>query len=117
MRTLLAVVLITTTVFAGDTNAFRAFQVLSFTNRPALIESSKMASITNGITLGQLVTNLGPGWVRQTESVGIIRWSFSDSHELNVKPHSYSASDVLTTNTHAVSRYWFTTNAYITPSK
>ncbi len=134
MRPFFAAILLTTTAFADDTNAFHPFQVLSFTNTSKatittnihgmrvmllqpLIEPSKVASITNGITLGQVVTNLGPGWMLGTESVGIICWSFSDGRELNVLPSSYSATDVLSTNRSNRAHFWFTTNSHTIPSK
>ena len=111
----------TTTVFAGDTNSF--WPVIP-THNPPLIESSKASCITNGITLGQVVTNLGPGWWPDgngidspIESAGIIRWTFADGRQLNVRPtSSYSASMVLGANI-GQTRFWFTTNAYIVSPK
>ena len=114
MRTLFIALLFTAKAFASDTNVFEPYQVLSFTNSPPIIEASKAASVTNGITLGQVVTNLGSGWMPRNESVGIIRWSFSDGRQLNVWPHSHClASDMLTTNAGGVTYFWFTTHAHI----
>jgi len=110
MRTLFITLLFTTRAFASDTNVFHLYQVLSFTNTPPVIEASKAASITNGITLGQVVTNLGAGWMPKNECAGIIRWSFSDGRRLNVWSETRKSSDVLSSEPYARWRFWFTTN-------
>ena len=117
MRTIFIALFFTTTALAGYTNAFRPFQVLSYRDKPPQIDSSKAASVTNGMTLGQVVTNLGPGWIYWDVNIVIIRWSFTDGQELNILPSSYSASVVIHSDIHSDSRFWFTTNANIVPSK
>jgi len=117
MRALFITLLFTARAFANDTNVFQPYQIVSFTNVPPMIEASKAASITNGITLGQVVTNLGSGWMPRNESVGIIRWSFSDGRQLYVRSQSYSAGEVLGTNTSGQARFWFITNANIISPK
>jgi hypothetical protein len=112
MRTLFIALMLATATFAGDTNVFRADQ----DTRPPLIAPSKAASITNGITLGQIVKNLGPGFIGNS-SAGIIHWSFADGRELNVWPLDYTASEVLSTNRGKRAEFWFSTNAYFTSPK
>lgn len=127
MRAIFTAFLFATAAFAGETNEFSPCVVLSFTNTSnativtnergtkvmilqPLLEPAKLASVTNGITLGQVVTNLEPGWMTQAESVGIIRWSFRDGRELQVKPLTYTASDVLFSDVRGRSQFWLTTN-------
>jgi len=111
---------IATAAMADTTNSFVPFIVIetgvfrrakataaSSTNRVANLAASKAAGITNGITLGQVVTNLGPGWITEDESIGIINWSFSDGRTLRVWPRGYMAGTVLTTNKNENSRFWF----------
>jgi hypothetical protein len=134
MRTIIVSFLLATAVFAGDTNAFLPYRMLLLTNssegivitngqgirvhiQQPLLEPSKSASITNGITLGQVVTNLGPGWMWQTESVGIIQWSFNDGRELDVLPGSISAGEVLSSDKGSRSRFWFSTNEIYAPKR
>ena len=112
MRTLFIALLFATVGLADDTNVFRADQ----DTRPPLIAPSKAASITNGITLGQVVTNLGPGFIGNS-SAGIIRWSFADGRELNVRQGDSTASEVLTTNIGDEACFWFSTNEYFTSPK
>jgi len=118
MRTLFIAFLLTTAALAGDTNAFRPFQDSS-TYKPLHLDPSKAASITNGVTFGQVVTNLGPGYFYGSPSQGVqmIRWDFIDGRELYIRPSSFSPSVVLHSDIHSDSAFWFITNATIVPSK
>jgi hypothetical protein len=86
------------------------------TNRVELIDASKAATVTNGITLGQLVTNLGPGHVSALSSSGTIGWGFSDGRVLSVQ-HCTDPSTVLSSEPHARHRFWFFTNSPYAPKK
>jgi hypothetical protein len=122
MRTTAILFLIALTALASETNEFRAFIIARGPQPP--VDASKASSITNGITLGQVVARLGPGWMIGStnksdivDSAGIIKWSLSDGRQLNVWPDNNSASTVLTTNVHGDSRFWFSTNSFIRISK
>ena len=110
--------LMAVTAFADDTNTF--CPAICCTNTPPLIDVSKEVIITNGITLGQVVTNLGPGWMpggkvklpdgREVEVVAdilMIQWNFTDGHQLVVLPKTGKASDVLSSDGHTGSKFWF----------
>ena len=127
MRTMILALLLATAALAGDTNKFqpsRVFYPTVSTNNhgvrvvssPPLIDASKAESITNGITFGQVVTNLGPGWSPVFDETGVIRWYFSDGRQLHSWPDN-NADTVLTTNVNSNARFWFTTNANILPRK
>lgn len=120
-------VFIATVAIADSTNSFVPYVVIdtsllrrakptlpSSTNQAGLLAASKAAGITNGITLGQVVTNLGPGWMLDVEGIGIIRWSFSDGRTLHVWPGGYTAGVILSTNKNARSRFWFESNSNAT---
>jgi hypothetical protein len=120
-----AALLTAAAAFGANTNEFRP---VIPTHRPRLIEASKAASITNGITLGQVVKHLGPGWMPDgkfpdgspgapVESVGIIRWSFTDGRQLNLVPKTRTANDILSSVAGAGSRYWFSTNTPYAPKR
>ena len=103
-------------VYAGDTNAtFRAFEVSD--QPPIPVPASKASVITNGITLGQIVATLGPGWMTahmQKSSVAPhIMWRFSDGRVLHLCPESWTADEVIATNStssfHHRPFYWFET--------
>jgi hypothetical protein len=111
MRTIFTALLFTTTAFAG----YCPFELLSFTKQPTLIDAARTASITNGVTLGLVVTNLGPGWIMVDD--GFIRWSFTDGRELQVRPFRNTADEVLHTNVSEPAYFWFTTNANKIASK
>ena len=126
MRTIIIVLFFVSSVFASETNLFRPFivvdakplmtskDILDYNNRK-LIDSSKAATITNGITLGQVATNLGPGVVSLASGVGNIVWEFSDGRCLLVN-HCRDANIILSSDAHARYHFWFVTNAtmYIT---
>jgi hypothetical protein len=125
MRTFIILFLFTTAAFAGDTNAFcpyilwpptnsPPFQGYNWTNNPKLIDSSKATTITNGITLGQVVTNLGPGQLFRFSGVCDISWCFTDGCVLHVWPQECLAKEVLHTNKGML---WFTTNSYVRSPK
>ena len=118
MRTAAISLLIGLTALAGETNEFRAFIIARGPQPP--VDASRASSITNGITLGQVVASLGPGWMIGStnkndfvDSAGIIKWRLSDGRQLNVWPNNQSASTVLTTNAHGDSRFWFSTNSFV----
>jgi hypothetical protein len=110
------------TAIASDTDEFHPF-IIAKGPQPA-IEASKATSITNGITLVQVVASLGPGWMIGStnkgdfvDSAGIIKWTLSDGRQLNVWPNSHLASTVLTTNAGDQNRFWFSTNFFVTIPK
>ena len=105
MRYLLAI-LICTIAMAETTNSFVPYRMSP--RRPAPLAATKAYGITNGITLGQVVAQLGPGWMPGEPGTGIIRWSFSDGRQLVVWSSGSTADIVLTTNRSARSRFWFT---------
>jgi hypothetical protein len=114
MRTLFIALFLARTALAGDTNLFLLYHDHT-AFRELQIDSSKAASVTNGVTLGQVVTNLGPGFFYGNPSMGVqmIGWDFSDGRKLYIRPASDSPSVVLHSDIHSDSRFWFTTNAYI----
>ncbi len=134
MRTCsLLVMMMAATVFAGDTNGFRAYERLNlFAWTPAVrtnvagqavkcigpvLDPGKAAMVTNGISLGDLVTNLGPGWVSPASRAKSIHWDFADGRFLNVSPPKNSAGEdwqasfiLSTTNTPSQCHVWWVTN-------
>jgi hypothetical protein len=135
MRTLLFLTMMLATVAsAEDTNAFCAYKVLDFgvskgrimTNSQGvavlchapILDFAKAEAITNGITLGQTVAKLGPGWMSPVSGVNAIHWSFSDGRELVVffpgryRTPSWQESFVLSvTNSPAECHFWWLTNS------
>ena len=91
-------------LFAGE--PFRSYR--KSWSAPPDLDSAEIRTITNGITLGQIVTNLGPGWISPEDSSGIIRWRFGNGRQLNVWPSYYRADEVVHTNREADVRMWFT---------
>lgn len=71
------------------------------------IEISQAAAITNGITLGQLVASLGPGYVDNFSGLGNIMWPVTDGRVLCVR--GSRASDILSSNANSSQRFWFIT--------
>ncbi len=134
MRTCsLLVMMMAATVFAGDTNGFRAYERLNlFAWTPAVrtnvagqavkcigpvLDPGKAAMVTNGISLGDLVTNLGPGWVSPASRAKSIHWDFADGRFLTVSPPKNSAGEdwqasfiLSTTNTPSQCHVWWVTN-------
>jgi hypothetical protein len=109
MRTLILSMTLASAAFAGDTNGFIPFitpPVRPLTNAPALIPASKAGMVTNGITLGQVVKNLGPGIVPAWSGTGDLTWSFSDGRTLYVQ-HCTDPSTVLSSESDARHRFWF----------
>ena len=119
MRILITFLLFASAAFAADTNRFVPYIIIKpswaspaevSTNHVEQIDALKAATITNGITLGQLVTNLGPGSVSSVSGSGTIGWSFSDGRVLWVS-HCTDPSTVLSSDFHAQHRFWFFTNS------
>jgi hypothetical protein len=134
MRTLLISTLVAVGVYAADSNVshYPYEGIWGLTNQMPLVEASKAASITNGITFGQVVTNIGPGWMSAAASVAIVQWRFADGRTLNACPSSINPvaragvtgsrplsawpapkpSQVLTlkTNRDSAYKFWFTPN-------
>ena len=78
---------------------------------PPPLPAAKADTITNGMTLGQIVAALGPGWMPSEppwEGIGIIKWWFSDGRGLEVWPETHRASDIVKTNLESRARFWFT---------
>jgi hypothetical protein len=85
--------------------AFRPFIVSEVP--PAPLDPAKLDRIKDGMTLGQIVDDLGPGWISPLSGVGIITWSFTDGRRLSVWPRSYTASEVVTKHeSRGQSRMW-----------
>ncbi len=61
---------------------------------PAPVDVAKLERVTDGMTLGAIVDELGPGWV--SPSAGIITWFLSDGRELRIWPAEYKADEVIT---------------------
>ena len=127
MRALILASLFVTVAFAGDTNSFVPFVITPAPQFPRdfkqpsanlveLIDALKAAAITNGITLGQVVTNLGPGSIPAWSGTGTILWSFADGRVLCVS-HCTDASTVLSSEPNARHRFWFMTNAVVSSKK
>lgn len=129
----LMVTMMAAAAFAGDTNAFRAYERLDLltwtptvrTNIAGLavkcigpvLDPAKAAAVTNGISLGTLVTNLGPGWMSPASRAHSIEWDFADGRFLHVvHPKNISGEDwpasfiVSTTNTPSECHLWWVTN-------
>ena len=103
----LLLILMVTTASAGDAPGFRAYERLDlFTWTPTvrtniagqavkcigpILDPAKAASVTNGISLGDLVTNLGPGWMSPASRANSIEWDFADGRFLSVSaPKKFS---------------------------
>ncbi len=122
------------TAFAGETNGFRAYERLNLlTWTPTVrtniagqavkcigpvLDPAKAAIVTNGVSLGNLVTNPGPGWMSPASRANSIEWDFADGRFLHVgSPKNFSdenwqASLILsTTNTRFECHLWWTTNS------
>jgi hypothetical protein len=63
---------------------------------PAVLKAVKKNRIRDGMTLGQIVKVLGPGWISPLESAGVITWVFDDGSELRAWPEEYDKGSVLT---------------------
>jgi len=135
MRTLLLPpILFATAVLARDSNSFRAYERVDLLSwQPTIrtniagevvrcigpvLDHTKTLSVTNGISLGQLVTNLGPGWRSPASRASSIHWDFADGRSLTVTcpaggtNDSWQASFTLDTTTlSSVCHYWWTTNS------
>ena len=135
MRThFLPIILLATAALAADTNAFRAYERVDLgswkpimrTNTAGkvvpcmgpVLDPAKAATVTNGISLGQLVANLGPGWVSPAARASSIHWDFADGRELIVgapsrfSGESWQPSSVLSaTNAPSECHLWWTTNS------
>jgi len=98
MRTFLISLCIASHLYAGDTNSYSWKPPWGTAGRGAFIDAAKATSITNGISYGQIVSNLGPGYVSQADNTMIPRWYFTDGRRLWVWPKSFAASDVLHSN-------------------
>ncbi|PWU14503.1 MAG: hypothetical protein C5B50_17185 [Verrucomicrobia bacterium] len=108
MRTqILLSFLLVVAALAADTNAFRAYEridLFTFDMKPKtnaagkavvcpcpLLGPSGAAIFTNGISLGQIVKKLGPGWMSPAARATTIHWSFTDGREVTVSPPSQSS--------------------------
>jgi hypothetical protein len=108
-----------TTVLAADTNTFQPYILLGRVPGQTdglpeptngiikLNEPSQAAAITNGITLGQLVASLGPGYVDNFSGLGNIMWPVTDGRVLCVR--GTRASDILSSNANSSQCFWFIT--------
>jgi hypothetical protein len=91
----------------GPTNGLLVFYK---SRRPlTLIDSAAADSVTNGITLKQLIQNLGPGWKSPDDGIGLINWTFKDGRELEVLQPRFNetAAKIYT----AGQMHWFTNNS------
>jgi hypothetical protein len=122
----------TSTAVAGDTNAFRPYTLwhpvpgrfeqstnghrvfvplIPDPNQPVKrIEASKASVITNGITLGQVATNLGSGYASSGLGILTIWWCFADGRVLYVRPRDCSPDEVLISDDEGYGRFWWRTN-------
>jgi hypothetical protein len=125
-------VLLASAALAGDTNTFRAYErvnIFSPTIRTnvageavrciePVLDPARAAIVTNGVPLGQLVTNLGPGWMSPASRASSIHWDFADGRELTVASPGgttngeWRASFTLDiTTSSSVCHFWWTTNS------
>jgi len=111
MRYLIAFFICAATM-AQTTNSFEPYRMVQ--RRPAPLAAVKARGITNGITLGQVVAQLGPGWTLGYSGTGMIRWSFSDGRELFVWPGGDAPTIVLSNDVYARSRFSFRTSSHAT---
>ena len=101
----------------GTNIPFRAYKLVPVDFELPVLPAYLASSITNGMTLGQIVATLGPGWLMKFVSLGVIKWRFSDGRLLCVDPEHYHAEgDVLTMcqsfavrpkHSHSKSFMWF----------
>lgn len=63
---------------------------------PTPLKTVQKNGIKDGMTLGQIVGQLGPGWISRFESIGIITWLFDDDSRLRVWPDRYIQGDTIT---------------------
>ena len=133
IATILAV-LSASTALGDGTNAFRPYRLLqpvpgrlewSTNGHPVIIvpstphtdppvrriEASKALAITNGIKLGQVATNLGPGYASRSLGTLTIFWLFADGRVLCVRPLDCSPDEVLISSGEGYGRFWWKTNA------
>ncbi|CAN5644723.1 hypothetical protein BH09VER1_BH09VER1_16310 [soil metagenome] len=74
------------------------------------LPSALMKEVRDGMTLGELVLKLGPGWMARNEGVGLIAWFFDDGSKLTVWPKSHQATDVLSFGKEGASLMWWDQN-------
>jgi len=135
MRTqFLLAILLGTAALAAGTNTFRPYERVDLatwepimrTNTSGkavacmgpVLDPAKATFVTNGISLGELVEHLGPGWMSPAARAYSIHWDFADGRELIVgAPRRFSnavwrASFILSaTNSPSECHLWWTTNA------
>ena len=63
---------------------------------PKPLKAALKNGIQDGVTLGQIVEQLGPGWMSRCESIGIITWFFDDDSSLRVWTARYIPGDTIT---------------------
>jgi hypothetical protein len=101
------------------TNAWNTNSTLSFTplgpnaNLPQrVIEKAKSNSITNGITMGQIVNELGPGYAAGELGVLTIWWGFSDGRTLFARPGSGLPGQIMILGDEGYGHIWWRTNTH-----
>ncbi|HEV7302171.1 MAG TPA: hypothetical protein VGN72_22730 [Tepidisphaeraceae bacterium] len=74
--------------------AFRSYRRSAA--QPHLLDAAKLDRITDGVTLGAIVEELGPGQMHPLSGTGIINWHFNDGRQLSVWPDRYKSDEVIT---------------------
>ena len=130
---LFSMMVLVTLESAADTNTFCACKILemdfskgnTITNSQGvavlclapILDAAKAEAVTNGITLGQTVAELGPGWMSPASGVNAIHWSFNNGRELVVLfpdrhsiPNWHQSFVLSSTNSPAECQVWWLTN-------
>jgi hypothetical protein len=91
-----AVVAITGMSQAKEPATKHAFQSFSMSAPITVLDAAKLDRVADGMTLGAIVEELGPGWMSAAESAGIITWFFSDNRQLCIWPSDYKSDEIIT---------------------
>jgi prepilin-type processing-associated H-X9-DG protein len=73
--------------------AFQAVRISS--TMPAPLDAAKLDHLKDGMTLGAIVDELGPGWMSPNESVGVITWFFNNDRKVCISPDRYKRDEVI----------------------
>ena len=69
--------------------------ILFTSNTPTTLDAEMKSRIHDNMSLSQVVSQLGVGWMSPLESVGFIDWFFSDYTRLRILPHDYHPNEII----------------------